>query len=65
MLWEAECAVGDAVHKVQRDPLDLLTVEHDKVVLADEERVVRDKHNALFLVVPVIHPESGKQRETV
>lgn len=54
-LWEAEGAVGDPVHEVQRDPLDLLTVEHDKVVLHDQESIVCDENKTLFLIVPVIH----------
>lgn len=54
--------MGDAVHKVQRDPLDLLTVEHDKVVLEDQERAVRDENETLFFIVPVVHPETSGQR---
>lgn len=62
-LWEAEFAVGDAVHNVQWDPLDLLTREHDKVILEDQERVICDEDKTLFFIVPVIHPETT--RETV
>lgn len=61
-LWEAECAVGDAVHKVQWDPLDLITVEHDKVVLEDHKRVVGDENNTLLFIIPVIHPERDRER---
>lgn len=55
--------MGDAVHKVQRDPLDLLTVEHDKVIFEDQERAVCDENDALFFVVPMIHPEGKKTEE--
>lgn len=68
MLREDEGAVGDAVHKVQRDPLDLLTDEHDEVVLDDQERVVCDENETLFFIVPVIHPENNQtdtERECV
>lgn len=61
MLREGEGAVGDAVHKVQRDPVDLLTVEHDKVVFEDQEREVCDENNSLPLVVPVIYPEKTNE----
>lgn len=54
-LWEAEGAVGDAVHKVKRDPLHLVTVEHHEVVLEDQEREFCDENNALLFIVPVIH----------
>lgn len=57
MLREGERAVGDAVHEVQRDSVELLAVEHDKVVLEDQEREVGDENQPLPLVVPVIHPE--------
>lgn len=59
MLWEAEVSIGNAVHIVELDPLELLTVEHDEVIFEDQERVVCDKNQALFLVVPVIHPEEN------
>jgi len=62
VLWEAELAVGHAVYDVQRDPLDLVTVEHDEVVLEDQEGVVRDEDEALLLIVPVIHPETTRER---
>lgn len=54
VLWEAEFAMVDAVHDVQWDPLDLLTDEHDKVVLEDQERSVCDENKTLFFIVPVI-----------
>ncbi len=57
-FWEAEGSIGYAVHKVQGDPLDLLTVKHDKVVLEDQERVFCDENKTLFFIVPVIHPET-------
>lgn len=55
VLWEDEFAMGDAVDNVQWDPLDLLTVEHDEVVLEDQERVVCDESETLFFIVPVVH----------
>lgn len=58
MLWEVKGSVGDAVHNVERDPLDLLTVEHDKVVFEDQERVFRDQNETLLFIVPMIHPEN-------
>ena len=61
-LWEGEFAVRDAVHDVQRDPLDLLASEHDEVVLEDQERVICDENNTLFFIVPVIHPETTRER---
>lgn len=61
-LWEAEGSVGDAVHKVQRDPLELLTVEQDKVVFEDQQGAVGDENEALPLIVPVIHPEENTGR---
>lgn len=63
MLREGEGAVGDTVHKVQGDPVELLTVEHDKVVFEDQERRVCDENNSLLLIVPVIHP--GKKKNMV
>lgn len=60
-LWEAEGAVGDAVHKVKWDPLHLVTVEHHEVVLEDQEREFCDENNALLFIVPVIHSETTKQ----
>ena len=54
--WEGEVAVGDAVDKVERDPLDGVTVQHDEVVLTDQERTLCDQHQALLLIVPVVHP---------
>lgn len=51
--------MGDAVHKVQRDPLELLTVEQDKVVFEDQQGAVGDENEALLLIVPVIHPEEN------
>ncbi len=54
--------MGDAVHKVQWDPLDLLTDEHDKVVLEDQERAVCDQSETLFFIVPVVHPETTRER---
>lgn len=52
--------MGNTVHKVQRDPVELVTVEHDKVVLEDQERAVRDENNSLLFIVPVIHPEKKR-----
>lgn len=49
--------MADAVHKVQRDPLDLLQVEHDKVIFEDQERAVCNENKALLFIVPMIHPE--------
>lgn len=63
MLWEAEGPVEDAVNKVEWDFLDLLTVEHDKVILADEQRVLSQDHQTLLLIVPVVHP--GEEDNTV
>lgn len=60
-LWEAEGAVGDAVHKVKGDPLHLVTVEHHEVVLEDQERQFCDENDALLFIVPVIHSETTKQ----
>lgn len=56
MLGEAEGTMGDAVHVVQRDPLDLVTVEHDKVVLDDQQGVFCDEDNSLLFVIPVVNP---------
>lgn len=56
MFWELEGSRGDSVHEVQRDPLDLLTVEHDEVIFEDQERVVCDKSKPFFFIVPMIHP---------
>lgn len=62
MLGEAEGTVGDAVYNVQWDPMDMLTIEQDEVVLEDQQRVVRDEDEALFFIVPVIHPGTTRER---
>lgn len=54
---EGEASVADAIHHVERDLLDLLALEHHKVVLADQQEDVGDDNQALLFVVPVIHPE--------
>lgn len=56
-FWEGELPMTDPVHKVQRDPMELLTVEHDKVIFEDQERVVCNENKALLFIIPVIHPE--------
>jgi len=61
VLWESEGAVTEAVHKVQLDPLELLTFQHDEVILEDQERVVRDEDETLLFIVPVIYPETTTQ----
>lgn len=60
-LGEAEASVGDAVHKVEGDPDEALTVEEDKVVLEDQQRAVGDQDQALQVVVPVVHPEGERK----
>ena len=57
VLGEAELSVGDAVHTVQRDSVDPLTVQHHKIVLADQEGLVGEDHHTLPFVVPVVYPE--------
>lgn len=54
--------MADAVNDVEWNLLDLLTVKHDKVILADKEVVLCDEHQTLFLIVPMIDPtqEKGK-----
>lgn len=61
MLGEAEGAAGESIHNVQRDLLDLFTVEPDKVVLEDQEGFVRDEDETLLFIVPVIHPEATRE----
>lgn len=63
MLWKVKGSVGDAVHKVERDPLDLVTVEHDKVVFEDQECVVCYQNKTLFFVIPMIHPENIRKSD--
>lgn len=62
MWWKAEGTMADAVNDVEWNLLDLLTVKHDKVILADKEVVLCDEHQTLFLIVPMIDPtqEKGK-----
>lgn len=55
-LREAEAPVGDAVHEVEGDPGEAITVEEDEVVLEDQQRAVGDQDQALQVVVPVVHP---------
>lgn len=63
-LGEAEGSVGDAVHEVEGDPGEALTVEQDKVVLEDQQRAVCDQDQALQVVVPVVHPEEEEEHKT-
>lgn len=57
-LGKIEAAVGQAVHEVEGDLLDLLTEEHDEVILEDQESVVCDENKALLFIVPVVHSET-------
>lgn len=62
MWWKAEGTLADAVNDVEWNLLDLLTVKHDKVILADEEVVLCDEHQTLFLIVPMINPRQERER---
>lgn len=55
-LGEGEGAVADPVHVVEGNPLDLLAVKHEEVVLADQQRAFCDEDEPLLLVVPVVDP---------
>lgn len=55
LLWKGELPVTDAIDAVQGDSLNVLTAEHDEVILADQEGVLCKQHNALLLIVPMIH----------
>lgn len=52
--------MADAVDEVEWNLLDLLTVKHDEVILADEKGVLCDEHQTLFLIVPMIDPTPEK-----
>lgn len=56
MWWKAEGTMGDAVDIVEWNLLNLLTVKHDKVIFEEEEGVLCDEHQTLFLIVPMINP---------
>lgn len=53
--WKAEGTMADAVDIVEWNLLNLLTVKHDKVIFEDEEGVLCDEHQSLFLIVPMIN----------
>jgi len=54
--------MADTVDEVEWNLLDLLTVKHDEVILADEKGVLCDEHQTLFLIVPMIDPTQEKER---
>lgn len=61
MWWKAEGTLADAVNDVEWNLLDLLTVKHDEVILADEKVVLCNEHQTLFLIVPMIDPTQDKK----
>lgn len=63
MLWKVKGSVCDPVHKVERDPLDMVTAEHDKVIFEDQECVVCYQNKTLFFVIPMIHPENIRRSD--
>ena len=64
VFGEAEVSVGDPVYAVQRDTVDPLTVQHHKVVLADQKGSVCQDHHTLPFVVPVVYPEQRTHTHT-
>lgn len=65
VLWKVKVSVGDAVHKVERNPLHPVTVEHDKVVFEDQECVVCYQNKTLFFIIPMIHPEKKTSERVI
>lgn len=57
--WELKLPHGDGVHSTEGNPGDMLALQADEVVLADQEGPVRDEDKALLLVVPVV--DSGQR----
>ncbi len=53
--------MADAVDIVEWNLLNLLTVKHDKVIFEEEEGVLCDEHQTLFLIVPVINPTNKQE----
>ncbi len=61
MWWKAEGTMADAVDIVEWNLLNLLTVKHDKVIFEEEEGVLCDEHQTLFLIVPMINPKNKQE----
>lgn len=58
LRWELKLSCRDGIHCAEGYPRHVLALQADEVVFADQEGPIRDKNEALLLVVPVIN--SGK-----